>query len=333
MKDQIILEAKNVTKEFDTDKRDAKVHAVTDVNLQIYEGETLALVGESGCGKSTLGRTLIKMLPATSGTVTFRGQDITAMKEKEFRPLRRKMQMIFQDPYASLDPRMTVRDIIAEPLNTYHVCGSRKETTERVLELMEAVGVPAEFLDRYPHQFSGGQRQRIGIARAIALQPELIVCDEPVSALDVSVQSQVLNLLKDLQKEFGLTYLFIGHDLSVINFVADRVCVMFLGSICEVASRDDLYNHPLHPYTRLLLDAIPMADPHLRDENRQILSGEVPSPVNLPEGCFFHTRCPYATERCCHERPELRDFGGRQAACHRVEELDLTKETEAPNNA
>lgn len=320
---EILLQAENLSKEFDTGKKDSKIHAVSNVDLEIRRGETLALVGESGCGKSTLGRTLIKMLPATGGRVLFHGEDITSMSEKKFRPLRRKMQMIFQDPYASLDPRMTVRNIIAEPLVTYHVCAGKKETTARVLELMQAVGVPTEFLDRYPHQFSGGQRQRIGIARAIALNPELIVCDEPVSALDVSVQSQVLNLLKDLQQQYSLTYLFIGHDLSVINFIADRVCVMFLGSVCEIASKEEIYAKPMHPYTSFLLDAIPQADPHLRNEHRQVLTGEVPSPVHLPEGCFFHTRCPYATDRCRRERPALRVVKGRQVACHRAEELEL----------
>ena len=309
VKHEVLLQAKGIYKNFETSKKDQAVHALTNVDLTLYRGETLALVGESGCGKSTLGRTLIRMLPATRGSVTFEGQNITAMKDKEFAPLRRRMQMVFQDPYASLDPRMKVRDIIAEPLETYHVCKTKAETTHRVLELMQAVGVPAEFLNRYPHQFSGGQRQRIGIARAIALQPDLIVCDEPVSALDVSVQSQVLNLLKDLQKQYGLTYLFIGHDLSVINFIADRVCVMFLGHVCEVATN-----------TAFLMDAIPQADPHRRNQHRRVLMGEVPSPVNLPSGCCFHTRCPYATERCRTEVPELREWDGRMVACHRAGE-------------
>ncbi|MCC8356801.1 MAG: ATP-binding cassette domain-containing protein [Oscillospiraceae bacterium] len=313
---QILIESRNLTKEFDTGKKGVKVHAVNDVTLQIYKGETLALVGESGCGKSTLGRTLIRMLPATAGQVYFHGQEITALTDKEFRPLRPKMQMVFQDPYASLDPRMTVRDIVAEPLNTYKVCKSRQETTQRVSELLEAVGVPVEFLGRYPHQFSGGQRQRIGIARAIALRPELIVCDEPVSALDVSVQSQVLNLLKDLQKEYALTYLFIGHDLSVIDFIADRVCVLFLGQVCELAPRKELFEKPLHPYTSFLLDAIPHADPHLRNSSRKLLTGEIPSPLALPSGCSFHTRCPYATEECRTTKPELKTYGDRQCACH-----------------
>ena len=309
VKHEVLLQAKGIYKNFETSKKDQTVHALTNVDLTLYRGETLALVGESGCGKSTLGRTLIRMLPATRGSVTFEGQNITAM-----------MQMVFQDPYASLDPRMKVRDIIAEPLETYHVCKTKAETTHRVLELMQAVGVPAEFLNRYPHQFSGGQRQRIGIARAIALQPDLIVCDEPVSALDVSVQSQVLNLLRDLQKQYGLTYLFIGHDLSVINFIADRVCVMFLGHVCEVATKEELYSRPMHPYTAFLMDAIPQADPHRRNQHRRVLMGEVPSPVNLPSGCCFHTRCPYATERCRTEVPELREWDGRMVACHRAGE-------------
>lgn len=312
----VMLEAKGLTKEFPTGTKGQAVHAVSDVSLKIYKGETLALVGESGCGKSTLGRTLIGMLPATSGQVFFDGQEITGLNEKQFRAVRPKLQMVFQDPYASLDPRMTVRNIIAEPLNTYKVCKTRKETTHKVAQLMQAVGVPVEFLNRYPHQFSGGQRQRIGIARAIALHPELIVCDEPVSALDVSVQSQVLNLLKDLQKQFQLTYLFIGHDLSVINFIADRVCVMFLGCICEVSPKEDIYRKPLHPYTSFLLDAIPQADPHLRAKDRKLLTGEIPSPVDPPSGCRFHTRCPYATEICGKERPELKDYDGRLCACH-----------------
>ena len=312
----VLLSAEHLYKSYDTGKKDKQIHAVSDVSLEIYKGETLALVGESGCGKSTLGRTLIHMLPASSGSIYYDGKDIASMTDKEFRPYRRKMQMIFQDPYASLDPRMTVRDIIAEPIETYKLCKSREETTEMVLRLMDAVGIPGEFLQRYPHQFSGGQRQRIGIARAIALSPELIICDEPVSALDVSVQSQVLNLLKDIQKIYDLTYLFIGHDLSVINFVADRVCVMFLGFVCEISKKEELYESPLHPYTEFLLDAIPLADPHRRKRERKVLTGEIPSPVDLPKGCAFCTRCPYATEECRTTRPELRSIGDRQVACH-----------------
>lgn len=320
---EILLKASKVSKVFPTKKKGHVVHAVTDVDLTIYKGETLALVGESGCGKSTLGRTLIKLLEASSGSVEFRGTDITKLNDKEFKELRPKMQMVFQDPYASLDPRMTVKKIIAEPLETYKVCKNKEEMEQRIRDLLKEVGVPVEFINRYPHQFSGGQRQRIGIARALALKPELIICDEAVSALDVSVQSQVLNLLKDLQQEFGLTYLFIGHDLSVINFIADRVCVMFLGSVCEIADKEDLYSKPLHPYTSFLMDAIPQADPHLRDSKRKMITGEIPSPVNLPSGCYFHSRCPYATEECKTVKPELRDFGGRLCACHHAGELDL----------
>ena len=319
---EILLQTEGLVKEFPlTGNRKGCVHAVSGVDLTIYKGETLALVGESGCGKSTLGRLLIHLLPRTSGKIFFEGEEITALSEQAFIPYRRKMQMVFQDPYASLNPRMTVRNIIAEPLTTYKVCPTKEKTTELVLELMKAVGVPAEFLNRYPHQFSGGQRQRIGIARAIALSPRLVVCDEPVSALDVSVQSQVLNLLKDLQADRGLTYLFISHDLSVVNFIADRVCVMFLGKICEIAPKEDLYERPLHPYTRFLLDAIPQADPHLRGKEKMVLQGEIPSPVNPPSGCRFHTRCPYATELCATQEPELRTLGDRQVACHHAGEF------------
>lgn len=319
MKDKVLLEARELVKEFPL-KGKRVIHAVSGVDLKIYEGETLALVGESGCGKSTLGRTLINLLPATAGTVSFEGREISGIKGKAFAPYRRQMQLVFQDPYASLNPRMTVRDIIAEPLETYKICASRAETTEKVLELMASVGVPGEFLYRYPHEFSGGQRQRIGIARAIALRPKLIICDEPVSALDVSVQSQVLNLLKDLQEAHGLTYLFISHDLSVVRFMADRVAVMFLGKICEIGDTKEIYEEPLHPYTRFLLEAIPKADPRRRDEEKRILEGELPSPVEPPKGCRFHTRCPYATERCRQEEPKLREVKGRQVACHMVEE-------------
>lgn len=319
---EVLLEIQNLVKEFPVKGRKGQfVHAVSDISLKLYKGETLALVGESGCGKSTLGRTMIRLLPRTSGKIIFEGNDISNLSDREFGEYRRKMQMVFQDPYASLNPRMTVRDIIAEPLTTYQVCGSKEATTAKVLELMKSVGVPQDFANRYSHQFSGGQRQRIGIARAIALNPELIVCDEPVSALDVSVQSQVLNLLKDIQKETGVTYLFISHDLSVVNFIADRVCVMFLGKVCEVADKDSLYEKPLHPYTRFLLDAIPKADPHLRSKEKKILMGEIPSPVNPPRGCRFHTRCPYATDKCKFEEPVMRNIDGHDVACHYAGEV------------
>ena len=320
MEKKILLSARGLSKDFPVSGK-RRLHALSRVDLDIYEGETLALVGESGCGKSTLGRTLIRLIPATEGSISFEGQDISSMSEKEFRPLRGKMQIIFQDPYASLNPRMTVRDIIAEPLETHHVCADARETTQRVRELMKAAGLSEEYLYRYPHQFSGGQRQRIGIARAIALKPKLIICDEPVSALDVSVQNQILNLLKDLQKEFGLTYLFISHDLSVVRFLSDRTCVMFLGKLCEVGNTAELYEKPLHPYTRFLLGAIPGIDPRARGEKRPLLKGELPSPIHPPSGCRFHTRCPYATERCRTEEPLLRDVGGRQVACPRCEEI------------
>lgn len=313
----ILMEARHLVKEFPIGGKKA-VHAVSDVSFSLHRGETLALVGESGCGKSTLGRLLMGLLEPTSGQVLLEGQEITGLSNRAFAPFRRQMQMVFQDPYASLNPRMTVRDLIAEPLETHKICKTKQETTGRVLSLMEAVGVPGEFLYRYPHQFSGGQRQRIGIARAIALEPKLIVCDEPVSALDVSVQSQVLNLLKDLQENRKLTYLFISHDLSVVRFMADQVAVMFLGKLCELGSSEELYKNPLHPYTQFLLDAIPKADPTCRDREKGILMGEIPSPVDPPKGCRFHTRCPYATDLCRREEPQMQEKDGRQVACHQV---------------
>lgn len=313
-----LLEARHLVKEFPaggTRKSPQVVHAVTNVNLKIYEGETLALVGESGCGKSTLGRVLIRLLEPTGGDILYEGKSITGMGEAEFAGLRRQMQIIFQDPYASLNPRMSVKEIIGEPLLTYGM-KDKRERESRVRELMQEVGIAQEFYNRYPHQFSGGQRQRIGIARAIALNPRLVICDEPVSALDVSIQSQVLNLLKDLQEKHGLTYLFISHDLSVVKFIADRVCVMFLGKICEIGDTDSLYEKPLHPYTRFLMNAIPKADPHLRNQEKELLSGEIPSPVNPPAGCRFHTRCPYAKEICGREEPACQTIGERQVFCH-----------------
>lgn len=317
--EQPILQVEHLTKFFSVGPH-AEVHAVDDVNFTLRRGRTFGLVGESGCGKSSCARTIIRIYEPSQGKIIFNGQDIAHLKPRQMQPVRRNMQMIFQDPYASLNARMTVRDIIAEPLKAHHVCKSKQEVDEKVFAMLNRVGLTAEHAGRYAHEFSGGQRQRIGIARAIALQPDLIVCDEPVSALDVSVQSQVLNLLKDLQKQYGLTYLFIGHDLSVINFIADRVCVMFLGHVCEVATKEELYSRPMHPYTAFLMDAIPQADPHRRNQHRRVLMGEVPSPVNLPSGCCFHTRCPYATERCRTEVPELREWDGRMVACHRAGE-------------
>ena len=315
MEQKKLLEVKGLTVEFPLAGH-KKVHAVSDVLLEVMEHEVLALVGESGCGKSTLGKSMIRLQEPTAGEILFRGTDVTKLAPKAFRDYRREMQIVFQDPYASLNPRMTVRDIVAEPLDTYHVCESKKATTERVVELLEAVGLTSDHLYRYAHQFSGGQRQRVGIARAIALHPAFIVCDEPVSALDVSVQNQILNLLKDLQGRFGLTYLFISHDLSVVRFIANRVAVMFLGKLCEIGDTETIYTKPLHPYTRFLLDAIPKADPHQRRKERLLLTGELPSPVNPPKGCRFHTRCPYATEKCRTEEPMLHEVEGRKVACH-----------------
>ena len=315
MQDNTLIKVQNLSVEFPLSSK-KKVHAVSNVSLDVKEHEVLALVGESGCGKSTLGKAMIQLIKPTGGEVSFKDTVITNMPAKAFRDYRRQMQIVFQDPYASLDPRMSVRNIIAEPLETYNVCASPKETTERVVELLEAVGLSADHLYRYAHQFSGGQRQRIGIARAIALNRSFIVCDEPVSALDVSVQNQILNLLKDLQERFGLTYLFISHDLSVVRFIANRVCVMFLGKLCELGDTETIYTNPLHPYTRFLLDAIPKADPHQRRKERMLLSGELPSPVDPPAGCRFHTRCPYATEKCRTQEPEMHQVEGRMVACH-----------------
>ena len=312
---QILLEAENLVKEFPA--RRGKVHAVSDVSLCIYRGETLALVGESGCGKSTLGRMLQRLIEPTSGRLRYDGQNLLALKPEKMREMRRRMQIIFQDPYASLNPRMSIGRIIEEPLLTHKIGENRQERQSIVHSLMDKVGIRPEFYSRYPHQFSGGQRQRVGIARALALNPELIVCDEPVSALDVSIQAQILNLLRDLQKELGLTYLFISHDLGVVRYISDRVCVMFLGRLCEIGGTKELYQSPIHPYTRFLMESVPKPDPALRREEREILTGDIPSPIDPPSGCRFHTRCPYAKEICSKEAPPMREFGnGRYAACH-----------------
>ena len=291
------------------------LRAVDGVSFEIKSGETLGLVGESGCGKSTTGKLLLRLIEPDSGMIQFDGRDVAGMGHRELTAIRRDMQMIFQDPYSSLNPRMRVGEIIGEPL-VVHSLAKGRAIKEQVLALMQKVGLAPEHYDRYPHEFSGGQRQRIGIARTLAVQPRLIVADEPVSALDLSIQAQIVNLLKDLQEEFGLTYLFISHDLGIIEHVCDRVAVMYLGRIVEIATAEQLYHQPCHPYTEALLNAVPIPDPQ-RVREHQILSGEIPSPINPPTGCHFHPRCPYAQEICRKEYPALADHAkGHQSACH-----------------
>jgi len=292
------------------------VHAVDGISFAIAPGETLGLVGESGCGKSTTGRCILRLIEPSSGQIMFKGRDVTDLQGEELRGLRRDMQIIFQDPFASLNPRHTVRGIIGEALVIHRLAANRRELEERVVELLETVGLQSGHLHRFPHEFSGGQRQRIGIARALAVQPQMIVCDEPVSALDVSIQAQVINLLEDLQEKFGLTYLFIAHDLSVVEHISDRVAVMYLGRMVEIAPSDALYDNPRHPYTEALLSAVPIPDPQLK-RKRIVLSGEVPSPIHPPAGCHFHPRCPLAEARCKVEVPLLRESTpGHWTACH-----------------
>lgn len=300
-------------------KQVGAVRAVDGISFDVKRGETLGLVGESGCGKSTTGRSILQLYRPTSGEVNFDGVDLVKLKGEDLRKMRRKMQMIFQDPYASLNPRMTVGEIIGEPLLVHNISGE-KETNERVKQLLEVVNLNPSFSTRYPHEFSGGQRQRIGVARALALQPSFIVCDEPISALDVSIQAQVVNLLEELQEQFNLTYLFIAHDLSMVRHISDRVAVMYLGVIVELTTRDELYNNPLHPYTQALLSAVPIPDPLAEaTRKRTILEGDVPSPANPPSGCRFRTRCPIAQAICAEKRPEFREVKpGHSVACYMV---------------
>ena len=312
-----LVRVRGLVKHFPVEGSDDVVRAVDGVTFEILSGETLGLVGESGCGKSTVGRCLLRLIEPTAGEIEFEGRDVRALSKSELRSLRREMQIIFQDPYASLNPRMKVRDIVGEPL-VIHGLKSKEEKRARVAELLKRVGLDPEYMNRYPHEFSGGQRQRIGIARALALNPKLIVADEPVSALDVSVQAQVVNLLQDLQAEFGLTFLFISHGLAVVEHISTRVAVMYLGRIVEVSSAEELYARPLHPYTQALLSAIPIPDPK-RKRDRIILTGDVPTPINPPSGCRFRTRCPMAIKECAHIDPDLREVSpGHTVACIRV---------------
>jgi len=322
---EVLLSVRNLVKRFPIkggllSREVASVKAVSDVSFDIRKGETLGLVGESGCGKSTLGRAILRLIEPTSGQVLFKGQDITKLDAASMRKLRRNMQIIFQDPYASLNPRMTVEDILGEPLDIHGLCKDKQQRKQRILTLLDLCGLRREAISRYPHEFSGGQRQRICIARALAVEPEFIVCDEPVSALDVSIQAQIVNLMQDLQKELGLTYLFIAHDLKVVEHISTRVAVMYLGKVVEMSAAEELYGDPKHPYTKALLSAIPIPDPNYKKE-RTILRGDVPSPINPPAGCFFHPRCPVAQDRCRVDSPALRDLGKpgsgqHDASCH-----------------
>lgn len=322
---EVLLKVEDLVKHFPIKKgvvvqrQVGAVHAVDGVSFEIYQGETLGLVGESGCGKSTTGRTILQLYRPTSGKVIYEGKNLVELKGEELRKTRRRMQMIFQDPYASLNPRMTVGQIITEPMLIHNLI-SQREAQKEAERLLKLVGLNPAYTSRYPHEFSGGQRQRIGVARALSLEPALIVCDEPISALDVSIQAQVVNLLEDLQNEMGLTYLFIAHDLSMVRHISDRVAVMYLGVIVELTTRDELYDHALHPYTKALLSAVPIPDPVVEmKRQRVILTGDVPSPVNPPSGCRFRTRCPIAQQICAEQTPEFREVSpGHRVACHMV---------------
>ena len=322
---QPLIEVKNLKQYFNISTgffQSKPLKAVDDISFSIREGETLGLVGESGCGKTTAGRTILHLYKPTAGEVIYRGKPIkTAQDIKEFRT---KATMVFQDPYSSLDPRMTVADIIGEPLDVHHMYKNAEERREKILELMDHVGLNSEHAARYAHEFSGGQRQRVGIARSLAVNPDFIVCDEPVSALDVSIQAQVINMFDELQEKLNLTYLFIAHDLLVVRHISDRIAVMYLGRMVELADADEIYSRPLHPYTKALMSAVPVPDPKVARANKRVqLSGEIPSPLNAPPGCPFHTRCPYAAEECKQSMPEFKEVeSGRFVACHRLAEIN-----------
>ena len=317
MENNVILEVKHLTKYFDTPK--GKLHAVDDVSFSINRGSTLGIVGESGCGKSTTGRTILKLIEPTSGQIIFNGTDITKFSERQMRKLRTDMQIIFQDPFSSLDPRQNVMQLISEPIKEHHICNSKEEVQKRTLEIMDTVGLARRFVNSYPHELDGGRRQRIGIARALSVNPKLIVCDEPVSALDVSIQAQILNLLKQLQKDMGLTYIFITHDLSVVKYFSNDISVMYLGQMVEKAPAEEIFAHPTHPYTKALLSAIPLPIVGKNKPVRQLLRGEITSPVNLPDECRFYARCDECSEVCKKKNPELREIAPNHfVACARV---------------
>ena len=332
---EVVLDATDVRKHFPITAGVFKrtvghVQAVDGVSLELYEGETLGIVGESGCGKSTLARVLMGLIPATSGSIRLEGEELVGMKPARLRQIRRDVQMIFQDPYSSLDPRMTVGNIIGEPFEIHSEVAPKGDRRRRVEELLEVVGLSPEHINRYPHQFSGGQRQRIGIARALALRPKVIICDEPVSALDISVQAQVVNLLENLQDEFGLSYIFVAHDLSVVRHISDRVAVMYLGKLMEIGTEDQIYERPMHPYTQALLSAVPVPDPRLRGRREQIvLTGDLPSAADQPSGCRFRTRCWKAQDICAEQEPvlEVRAGGDHPSACHFAEVKVVTRAT------
>ena len=321
--ENVLLDIRNLKKYFKVGKK-AILTAVDGVSFQIKKGETLGLVGESGCGKTTCGKTIIGLYPATSGQVLYNGKDVHALRGKEKKAFSKDVQIIFQDPYASLNPRMTVGEIIKEPMVIHNIYNTDAEREARVVELLKIVGLKPDHIRRYPSEFSGGQRQRIGIARALAVNPEFIVCDEPVSALDVSIQAQVINMFDELQEKLGLTYLFIAHDLLVVRHISDRIAVMYLGKLVEIADSDEIYDHPLHPYTKALISAVPVPDPETaRNNKRIVLTGDIPSPLNAPSGCPFRTRCKYAKDVCAKSMPELKERkDGHMVACHLVDEIN-----------